>query len=522
VLKYYLSYTIGLSKSNIRNDDNNNLRLNNRSHDPAATTACVLLLLSVFLLICTPLSIGYKKNNNSSINILAFASSSSDGVGNGGDHSDGGGGGSSSTSSSSDSSSSKKKESSDSGSHDDDKKTESKNDGNNPSSNDKENNPTTTKDNTGGGNNQNQDNKDKNNKPKCPKDKHYDKKLKECVVDNINANEIPISTDQQQQQQQQQVQKNCGIKEQFDENENKCVKNTTAQQQELAKKLLGCTGETHFDAKRFMCIDNSKRDYGGSCVPGWHPTIDPGSRDPILCEKDITKSAKDNVPTKTNATTIPVNNNSTSSSSSSSSSKTTVNIINKKIIEGTQPIGSSSSSGGGGTSGSNITGKLFREFNNSTNIATGLVVTDTTITKNQFVNGQVEITGHIQNIRPASISTTDTSTATNANSNNNNNDINTARTIVVIATFYDIANNVLGVQYGASDPNTLIPGQSGVFHLIVNNIDSIDHVTYLVQWLGISGQNAVLHPTVEEVNSAATATATTTTTTATNTFSAAK
>ena len=48
------------------------------------------------------------------------------------------------------------------------------------------------------------------------------------------------------------------------------------------------------------------------------------------------------------------------------------------------------------------------------------------------------------------------------------------------------------------------PGQSGVFHLIVNNVDGIDHVTYHTHWLGVSGRNAVLHPTTEEVNSTAT------------------
>ena len=177
---------------------------------------------------------------------------------------------------------------------------------------------------------------------------------------------------------------------------------------------------------------------------------------------------------------------------------TTNNIINNNIIQGTQPIGSSTSPG---TIGVDTTGKLFPEFNNSTNAATGLVVTDTTMAQNQFVNGQLEITGHIQNMRPGS--TTDTSTAPTAA--NTNNDINIAKNIVVIATFYDSANNVINTQYGASDPNTLTPGQSGVFHLIVNNAanNNIDHVIYLVQWLGISGGNGVLHPTTYEVKAAA-------------------
>jgi hypothetical protein len=165
--------------------------------------------------------------------------------------------------------------------------------------------------------------------------------------------------------------------------------------------------------------------------------------------------------------------------------KATINIIIKNIIEGTQPIGSFATS-------SNTTGKLFREFNNRTNAATGLVVTDTTMAKNQFVNGQIEITGHLQNMRPTSNST---SAAPN---------INTARMIVVVATFYDSANNVINTQHTASDPNTLTPGQSGVFHLIVNNAaNNIGHVTYLVQWLGISGGNGVLHPTTYEVKAAA-------------------
>jgi hypothetical protein len=170
----------------------------------------------------------------------------------------------------------------------------------------------------------------------------------------------------------------------------------------------------------------------------------------------------------------------------------------KNIIEGNQPIGSSANS-------SDITGKLFREFNNRTNAATGLVVTDTTMTKNQFVKGQIEITGHVQNMRPAnSSSTTIGATRTASAASTNNNDINTARMTVVIATFYDSADNVINTQYGASDPNTLTPGQSGVFHLIVNNAaNNIDHVTYLVQWLGISGGNGVLHPTTYEVKAAA-------------------
>ena len=188
---------------------------------------------------------------------------------------------------------------------------------------------------------------------------------------------------------------------------------------------------------------------------------------------------------------------------SPSPSKIRINIIFKNIIEGIQPIGSS-------TNSNDTTGKLFREFNNRTNVATGVVVTNTAMIKNQFVNGQVEITGHIQNIRPASIST-GAAASTIAATNANNNDINIARTIVVIATFYGSANNVIGVQYGAAAPNTLSPGQSGVFHLIVNNVDSIDHVTYLVQWLGVSGRNAVIHPTTGEVNSVASAATTTTT-----------
>jgi hypothetical protein len=178
-------------------------------------------------------------------------------------------------------------------------------------------------------------------------------------------------------------------------------------------------------------------------------------------------------------------------------SKTTINISTKDIIEGSQPIGSSANS-------NDTTGKLFREFNNRTNAATGLVVTDTTMTKNQFVKGQIGITGHVQNMRPANSSTTIGATRTASAATTNNNDINTARTVVIIATLYDNANNIIDTQYGASDPNTLTPGQGGVFHLIVNNAaNNIDHVTYLVQWLGISGGNGVLHPTTYEVKAAA-------------------
>ena len=162
------------------------------------------------------------------------------------------------------------------------------------------------------------------------------------------------------------------------------------------------------------------------------------------------------------------------------SSKTNIKIvINEKIIQGSEPIGSTVSS----------TQKLFKEFNNRTNAVTGLVVTDTMMTKNQFVSsGQIEIAGHLQNMR-----TTTTTAAANTNIN-----MNTAKMIIVVATLYDSTNHVIGIQYGASNPNTLTPGQSGLFHLIINNNNvgsNIDHVTYLVQWLDLNG---IVHPTMQE------------------------
>jgi hypothetical protein len=167
------------------------------------------------------------------------------------------------------------------------------------------------------------------------------------------------------------------------------------------------------------------------------------------------------------------------------SSKTNIKIvINQRIIQGSEPIGSTVSS----------TQKLFKEFNNRTNAVTGLVVTDTTMTKNQFVSsGQIEIAGHLQNMR-----TTITTAASNTNIN-----MNTAKMIIVVATLYDSTNHVIGVQYGASDPNILRPDESGVFYLIVNNVENIDHVTYLIQWLDLGG---VIHPTMQETKIAAAST----------------
>ena len=88
------------------------------------------------------------------------------------------------------------------------------------------------------------------------------------------------------------------------------------------------------------------------------------------------------------------------------------------------------------------TRKFFAEVNDKANAATGLVVTDSNMTKNQFVTGQVNVFGHVVNLRPQ--------------------------------------------------------GQGGTFHLIVNDIGEIDHVLYLVQWLSINNQQAITHPTSQE------------------------
>lgn len=272
----------------------------------------------------------------------------------------------------------------------------------------------------------------------------------------------------------------------------------------------GCVVGYHLDSAGAVCIkDTSTKTTTTTpsneqrCKPGSHQ--DPKSGQCILtCDhigyhydaaKDLCVPDGNSTPAQLPAGTggdesaTGGNKNNTTGQPLSSSSRTTIKIINKNIIEGSQPIGSSSSVPSGDT-----TGKLFLEFNNRTNAAAGLVVTNTTLTKNQL-SGQVDINGQIQNIRP-----TDTSTTANTN------DINTARMIVVVATFYDRANNVVGVQHGEYDPNTLNPGQSSVFHLMVNKVDNnIDHAVYLVQWLGLNGGNGglLLHPTTQEVNGAA-------------------
>jgi hypothetical protein len=41
--------------------------------------------------------------------------------------------------------------------------------------------------------------------------------------------------------------------------------------------------------------------------------------------------------------------------------------------------------------------------------------------------------------------------------------------IVVEVTFFDKANNIVGVQHIASDPNTHRPGENSTFHITVND-----------------------------------------------------
>ena len=120
------------------------------------------------------------------------------------------------------------------------------------------------------------------------------------------------------------------------------------------------------------------------------------------------------------------------------------------------------------------------------------------MTRNQAVSGQVDIAGHVQNIRPASTTGT-TGATTAAAATNTNNDINTANMTVVEATFFDNADNVVGVQHVASDPNILRSGESSTFHIIVNDggNNNIAKATYLAQWVGVdnAGTGVLLHPT---------------------------
>ena len=112
------------------------------------------------------------------------------------------------------------------------------------------------------------------------------------------------------------------------------------------------------------------------------------------------------------------------------------------------------------------------------------------MTKSQPTSGgQIDITGQIQNIRPASVTTT----ATTSNDPNNINDIiNTAAMIVVEATFYDKAGNVIEVKNIASEPNRLGPGESGTFHIIVNDPSSsnVAKATYLLNGWVLIAQEA--------------------------------
>ena len=140
------------------------------------------------------------------------------------------------------------------------------------------------------------------------------------------------------------------------------------------------------------------------------------------------------------------------------------NVVNKIVFEGREPIGSSSSSSFSSSSSSSavpasgtLVTKPFEEFNNPANAAAGLVITDSTMTKNQPTaessssssGGQLDITGSIQNIRPASAATgitSDPTTTTGAaatTSSNINDIINTASMTVVEATFFDKANNIV-------------------------------------------------------------------------------
>jgi hypothetical protein len=201
----------------------------------------------------------------------------------------------------------------------------------------------------------------------------------------------------------------------------------------------------------------------------------------------------------------------------SPSSQSTVKVVNKNVFEGREPIGSSSSSSSSSSSAvtaSTPTAKPFPEFNNPANAAAGLVITDTTATKTQPTSGggQVDIAGRVQNIRTAS-APTDATAATDI--------INTAAMIVVEATFFDEAGNVVEVKNIAVEPNQLGPGESGTFNIVVTGPASSNaaKVTYLAQWVGVdsSGSQMLLHPTAEELQAASTTTTTGTATTPTPT-----
>jgi hypothetical protein len=81
--------------------------------------------------------------------------------------------------------------------------------------------------------------------------------------------------------------------------------------------------------------------------------------------------------------------------------------------------------------------------------------------------------------------------------------------IVVEATFFDKAGNVIEVKNIAGEPNSLGPGESGTFNIVVTGPASSNaaKVTYLAQWVGVdsTGSQMLLHPTAEELQAASTA-----------------
>jgi hypothetical protein len=213
-------------------------------------------------------------------------------------------------------------------------------------------------------------------------------------------------------------------------------------------------------------------------------------------------------------TTSPATTPTTPTTPTTTTSQSKVTVVNKNVFEGREPIGSSSASSSSSLSSSAVTAstptaKPFPEFNNPANAAAGLVITDTTATKSQPTGGggQVDIAGRVQNIRTAS-APTDANTGTDI--------INTAAMIVVEATFFDEAGNVIEVKNIAAEPNRLGPGESGTFNIVVTGPASSNaaKVTYLAQWVGVdsTGSQMLLHPTAEELQAASTTTATTATT----------
>jgi hypothetical protein len=80
--------------------------------------------------------------------------------------------------------------------------------------------------------------------------------------------------------------------------------------------------------------------------------------------------------------------------------------------------------------------------------------------------------------------------------------------IVVEATFFDEAGNVIEVKNIAGEPNRLGPGESGTFHIVIKDptSSSVAKAAYLAQWVGVdnTGSQMLLHPTADELQAVST------------------